>query len=300
MREKVGSLPHRASLFEVPEKLITQRVNSSGELIVCYEGSQFFSLDTTNVSVLNGLNKLYSLKYLLSLLNSKSIQFWYNYKFRMPTISGYELHQIPIRRINFTTSKMERNRLMIEGNSLYYQGLETRDFEHLMDFVGVCLPIKADGSPDTGLEKSDVVHDLLAFLADQMLSLNKQKQGEQKRFLAWLESELRIRPDNKGNEGIEALSGKTTLKGYLGDYQKSEEAASFQGLWDVLVKNKARVGRPLDATFESRFRQEHEKSLSILLPIKERLAATDCLIDQIVYKLYGLTEEEIAIVEGGG
>jgi hypothetical protein len=30
----------------------------------------------------------------------------------------------------------------------------------------------------------------------------------------------------------------------------------------------------------------------------ERIAATDGLIDQIVYKLYGLTEEEIRIVEG--
>ena len=30
-----------------------------------------------------------------------------------------------------------------------------------------------------------------------------------------------------------------------------------------------------------------------------RIEATDWLIDQIVYKLYGLTEEEIAIVEGG-
>ncbi len=31
-----------------------------------------------------------------------------------------------------------------------------------------------------------------------------------------------------------------------------------------------------------------------------RIMRTDALIDQIVYKLYGLTEEEIAIVEGGG
>jgi hypothetical protein len=29
----------------------------------------------------------------------------------------------------------------------------------------------------------------------------------------------------------------------------------------------------------------------------ERIAATDGLIDRIVYKLYGLTEEEIGIVE---
>lgn len=34
------------------------------------------------------------------------------------------------------------------------------------------------------------------------------------------------------------------------------------------------------------------------MTLKERLSKTDCLINQIVYKLYGLTEEEIKIVEG--
>ena len=38
----------------------------------------------------------------------------------------------------------------------------------------------------------------------------------------------------------------------------------------------------------------------MLLPLKARLAATDRLIDQVVYRLYGLTEEEIAVVEGRG
>jgi hypothetical protein len=47
-----------------------------------------------------------------------------------------------------------------------------------------------------------------------------------------------------------------------------------------------------------RLKAEYEKSLAVLLPIKERLAFTDKLIDQIVYRLYGLTEEEIAVVEG--
>jgi hypothetical protein len=34
------------------------------------------------------------------------------------------------------------------------------------------------------------------------------------------------------------------------------------------------------------------------LPLKERLARTDRLIDQIEYRLYGLTEEEIGVVVG--
>ncbi len=32
--------------------------------------------------------------------------------------------------------------------------------------------------------------------------------------------------------------------------------------------------------------------------MKQRLALTDRLIDQIVYQLYGLTDDEIKIVEG--
>ena len=35
-----------------------------------------------------------------------------------------------------------------------------------------------------------------------------------------------------------------------------------------------------------------------LLPLRERIRQTDELIDAVVYKLYGLTEEEIGIVEG--
>jgi hypothetical protein len=35
-----------------------------------------------------------------------------------------------------------------------------------------------------------------------------------------------------------------------------------------------------------------------LAEAQARIARTDALIDQIVYRLYGLTEEEVAVVEG--
>ena len=38
---------------------------------------------------------------------------------------------------------------------------------------------------------------------------------------------------------------------------------------------------------------EHEKTL-----LQRQIEATDASIDKLVYELYGLTEEEIAIVEG--
>lgn len=146
-------------------------------------------------------------------------------------------------------------------------------------------------------EQSDVVHDLLAFLAEEMIRLNEEKQKEMKAFLSWLEAELKIQPDKKGNTGIEALTGKSKLRNYLGDYQKGESELPFEDLWEVLTKNKTRIGRKLSHEFRAELRDAYERSLQKLHPIKGHLRLTDALIDQFVYRLYGLTEEEIRIVE---
>ena len=151
--------------------------------------------------------------------------------------------------------------------------------------------------PDAPFEQADVIHDLLAFLSERMIALNKQRQKKMKAFLAWLEAELEIAPDAKGREGIEALTGKTRIKDFLGDYQKGEEVLAFDELWEILRKNKRRIGRSLTPAFMEEVRTAYENSLAELLPIKETLRLTDELIDQIVYRLYGLTEEEVDLVE---
>ena len=97
MKQKVGCLPHSKELFEVPEKLITQRVNSSMQLLVAYDDRQNYFLDTTNVSKCQTLNSDYAIKFILAILNSKLINYWYCNKYRMPTIGLYELHSIPIK-----------------------------------------------------------------------------------------------------------------------------------------------------------------------------------------------------------
>lgn len=43
---------------------------------------------------------------------------------------------------------------------------------------------------------------------------------------------------------------------------------------------------------------EYDTSISKLAPLLENIKATDGLIDAIVYKLYGLTEDEMKIVGG--
>jgi len=152
-----------------------------------------------------------------------------------------------------------------------------------------------DGKP---MERSDVVHDFLAFLAEQMIELNKQKQAEMKKFLSWLEAELQIQPDSKSNQGLEALTNKTKIQNFLGDYQKGEAHLEFAELWQVLKKNEKRLGVALSPDFHETLQKYYQQALDKLLPIKEKLRRTDELIDKIVYKLYGLSLEEVAIVEG--
>ncbi len=100
MRQKVGCVPHTKEFFDVPEKLVTQRVNSSRQLLVAYDNQQNYFLDTTNVSNYSTWDGKTPLKYLCGLLNSKLINFWYCKKYLMPTIGGYELHSIPIKITN--------------------------------------------------------------------------------------------------------------------------------------------------------------------------------------------------------
>jgi len=47
-----------------------------------------------------------------------------------------------------------------------------------------------------------------------------------------------------------------------------------------------------------RLKGETESALVELRPLYERIRDTDRLIDDVVYRLYGLTEEEIRVVEG--
>ena len=72
--------------------------------------------------------------------------------------------------------------------------------------VEACLPKDEASNFIASQEKSDVVHDLLAFLAERMLEMNKQKQKEIKGFLGWLESYLGAK--------VEDLTPKTKLQSY--------------------------------------------------------------------------------------
>jgi hypothetical protein len=72
-------------------------------------------------------------------------------------------------------------------------------------------------------------------------------------------------------------------------------------LLEMLRKNKNYLGVGLsDMRLVDRIKKTYEESLQRVLPLKEKLARTDRLIDHVAYRLYGLTKEEIGVVEGRG
>ena len=100
--------------------------------------------------------------------------------------------------------------------------------------------------------------------------------------MGWLEREVGTK--------VEDLTGKTTIKEY--------HETTGKNLVSILKKNKKKLHvDPSRRDLQDRLSTEFDKSLQKLTPLKRKIEITDHLIDQIVYKLYGLTEKETEIVE---
>ena len=184
-----------------------------------------------------------------------------------------------IRRISFSTPEADRHRQLEELSGLCAAGR----FEEVLEAVDGCLPKDASGEFVPEGERSDVVADLLAYLAEEMIRMNKEKQEEIRGFLSWLSDFTDARIDD--------LSNKTKVQGYY--------EIEFAELLAVLKKNRGKLAcDPGRRAFGEDLRREYSASVEKLVPLLLRIGEVDRLIDLIVYRLYGLTAEEVEIVEG--
>ena len=223
--------------------------------------------------------------YFLALLNSRLL--FEMAKFSVSTLGdpnaggrlelrAVHLQHLPIRRVNFTTPADERDRQLEKAKTLYQRCLDRRSTDCVLGFVKHHLT--ADP------ERSDVVHDLLAFQAEEMVEINKTKGEEIRGFLRWLEREIGVK--------IDALQNKTAIQSYFD--------LSFERLLEILRRNRRSITPdPSDRNFQESLEREFTNSLATLNPLLTRIQGTDHLIDQVVYQLYGLDADEIEIVEGG-
>jgi len=230
------------------------------------------------------LDSDYSEFYLLSILNSKLLTC--RIRRETTTLSGgfmelqvQYVERLPIRRISFSTPEADRRRLVEELSASIAAGR----FGEVLKAVDGWLPQDAEGEAIAWGERSDVVHDLLAHLAEEMIRMNREKQEEIRGFLAWLEDFTGAKVDD--------LSNKTKVQAYY--------EIEFSELLSVLKKNKKKLAcDPGRRAFGEDLRREYSASVEKLAPLLLRIGEVDRLIDAIVYRLYGLSEEEVEIVEG--
>jgi hypothetical protein len=109
--------------------------------------------------------------------------------------------------------------------------------------------------------------------ADSMLKLNSELQEQSQKFQRTIQRKFEL----------EELPKK------LQDWYKLPYAEFIK----ELAKKKVKLSLSQEAEWEDYFMQESKKALEL----KATIDATDKAIDAMVYELYGLSEEEIAIVE---
>ena len=240
--------------------------------------SYFYPLNTIYALIPNRHFNL-TLLYVTSLLNSKCLDWYYKLLFEAIAIRGgyieYReyLKYLPIRRINFTTPADERDRQLEKAKTLYQFCLDKGSIDCVLGFV--------KGHLTADPERADIVHDLLAFQAEQMIEMNKTKGEEIRGFLHWLEREIGVE--------VDALQNKTAIQGYFD--------LSFERLLEILRRNRRSIHANLsNRDFQESLEREFTNSLAKLDPLLTRIQQTDALIDQVVYQLYGLTDKEIAVV----
>jgi type I restriction-modification system DNA methylase subunit len=275
------SYPRNLHLLGLP-KIVLPDVAGRAEFACDFEGR--YIVDTAYGILLREGVPL-SLQGLAAILNSTLMTFFLSQTgtdlrggyFRMKT--SY-LNPFPVPGISFTTLPGERARLVEDVTERYYAYLEHGEDVMVRAFVAARL----EAEP----EQADVVHDLLAFLAEQMIDLHRQKQAEAHGFLGWLADYTGLPVDD--------WALKTSLRRYY-----EHDWAEMQR---VLKRNQRRlpnVALDVDAYKNepaAKIRAAWQTSTETLRPLLADIATTDRLIDRIVYQLYGLSEEEIAVVEG--
>ncbi|NJL54205.1 DUF559 domain-containing protein [bacterium] len=165
--------------LQVPAKLVYRQ--TADRVSASIDTDQVLVDKTVHVISFRDEEQSLGLLYLLAVLNSQLTNFIYGDLAReedrtFAQVKTFRVKQLPIRRIDFTTPAEEREQLVREITGAYDLG----------DTAGALSRVQAA----LAASQTDVVHDVLAHLAQTMIDLNKQKQAEVGRFLDWLEGRL--------------------------------------------------------------------------------------------------------------
>ncbi|OFX28358.1 MAG: hypothetical protein A2X08_10795 [Bacteroidetes bacterium GWA2_32_17] len=218
-------LLHRArskEVFEVAEKLLVQRITGGKTpLKVAYDNNGYYNKESINNIILKS-NSDFKTKYILTILNSTLINWFYNNQFTNESTLT----------VNISKEYLSK------------------------------IPIKLPKSQLPFVQK-----------ADQMLSLNNELHSKVEKVVRRLNSNI--------------VTVATTNK--ISNFYEHD----FKTFLSELKKQKIELNLKQQDEWEEYF-DSYKKEI---LEIKKQINITYKEIDQMVYELYGLSEEKIKIVE---
>lgn len=283
--------------------------------------------------------------YLLVLLNSRLIFFYIrlitpvlgdvNKRGRLRFKKIY-LNNLPIPQIPLTTPSPEREQHLQELKELHTSYIETGELAPTLDRVREHLSAAPERSDAPN--RSDVVHELLAFLAERMMQLKKQQKelldlipadssirfrnirrdlqswhislladtrvSDFKEFRGVKIKEFKLRYEDNAlvvfheekGELLRLAFDDESFKKYMAlmfaHWIERKGARTFRG--EIELPSTLNLHLSIPTVLEELERRVGECDV---VRLTEELERTDREIDRIVYELYGLTEDEIRLVE---
>lgn len=262
---KSGYVPH---IYENPKLFFNQ---TGSALKCCYDAEGYYCLN--NMHVAAARSDVYDLLYINALVCS-TLMGWYYRTVSLEHLGRAHaqvdidmLALLPVRRISFTTPLAERKHLVCKAEHVYEQCVACNTIDDIAVFVQECLAHVP--------EQSDVVHDLLAMLAQELIEMNRRLAQEVESFVIWLEALL--------GTSVDSLTHKAKVRAY---YRYDADV-----LFDVIRYNRAKLAvDPDDASIRMRFVARCLADLVRLAPLMQRLDVTERMLDAVVYALYGVNK----------
>jgi len=311
-RQDEMSGPRSPEMFETLKIIIRTRTAENERLICAYEKDGLYCNNTAIVccsygALIGSSARLdfieyprsrdpLSALYILTLLNSKLGSWIFRMKFATSALQGtysdvwpQSIRAFPVRKIKFPHKHTERDKLERDALSIYYENDDSQIFNMISE---------------NKLEDPYwlvLVYHILVKIVSRITDDHQNLPALTADFWTDLEGASdpatyrKLRDKGKQEAG---LAQDPALARYVNPDSKSTRSLDESLAWDEAAFKafvRALAGPVSNLSGLLRVWQTHAPRYRELV---ERIDKTDWLIDQIVYKLYGLTEEEIAIVEG--
>lgn len=218
--------PRTFNLFDGKKIIVREITGNFPKCLIATYSEEIHLFNMSNIAILEKSNSDISLKYILSLLNSSLLSYYFvkntakSVRKLFPKIILNDLRKFPIKKISIPEQK-------------------------------------------SFIEKADL-----------MLKLNSELQEQSQKFQRTIQRKFELEELPKKLQVWYKLPYTEFLK--------------------ELAKKKVNLSLSEEAEWEDYFLLESKKALDI----QSAISATDKAIDDMVYELYGLSDEEIRIVEG--